>query len=247
MSKDLFSTQAADYAKYRPTYPPELYEYILSFVKEKKRAWDCATGNGQAARVLAAYFDKVDATDLSGKQIQQALPNPKIEYSVVPCDHTSFFDHSFDLITVAQAYHWFDFDSFAKEARRVGKPGAVLAIWGYGLGQCEGAAVQDLVWGFYKNTVGPYWDPERKFVEENYETIPFHFPELPRRSFSISLKWSWEDFLGYLRTWSAVQHFRRQRGEDPVESFAQKLRPHWQQKDSKLFHTPLFLRLARLE
>lgn len=190
MPKDLFSTQAADYAKYRPVYPPELYEYILSFTKERKWAWDCATGNGQAARALASFFDKVEATDLSEKQIQQAPSHPKVEYSVAPCNRTSFPDHCFELITVAQAYHWFDFDSFAKEARRVGKQGAVLAVWGYGLGQCENSAVGDLLWDFYRNTVGPYWDPERKFIEENYETIPFPFSELPGRGFSISLHWS---------------------------------------------------------
>jgi SAM-dependent methyltransferase len=246
MSKDLFSTQAADYAKYRPIYPPELYEYILTFVKERKRAWDCATGNGQAGCALASFFDKVEATDLSENQIRHALPHPKVEYLVAACDRTPFPDHFFDLITVAQAYHWFDFDSFAREVRRVGKPGGVLAIWGYGLGECEDPAIQNLLWVFYKNTVGPYWDPERKFVEENYETIPFPFPELPGRRFSISLEYSREDLLGYLSTWSAVQHFRRERGEDPLEDFAKKLHPLWEGKDSKLFLTPLFLRLARL-
>ncbi|MES1225625.1 MAG: methyltransferase domain-containing protein [Bacteroidota bacterium] len=105
MAKDLFSVQSADYAKYRPNYPVELIEYILGFVIEKKLAWDCATGNGQAAILLSNYFEKVIATDLSENQLLQAVPKENISYSISRAGETAFADNSFDLITIAQAYH----------------------------------------------------------------------------------------------------------------------------------------------
>jgi SAM-dependent methyltransferase len=245
MTKDLFSLQASSYAKYRPTYPAELYEHILSLVRARETAWDCATGNGQAALALALHFNKVYATDLSAEQIRNATPHSKVEYSVAPCDRTPFSDHSFDLITVAQAYHWFDFDAFAREVGRVAKPEGILAIWGYHLGQCEDPAVQKLVEKFYDQTVGPYWDPERKYVEECYETIPFPYPQLSSRRFSIPLEWSREDLLGYLNTWSGVQHYIQARGTNPVEALAAELAPIWKGEGKKHFHIPLFLRVGR--
>ena len=131
MAKDLFSKQSDLYARYRPTYPKELYEYILSFVKEKNTAWDCATGNGQAAVVLADHFKKVIATDISAAQIDKAIKKENIEYSVCPAESTPFEENTFDLVTVAQAYHWINWKEFKKEVTRVCKPGAIIAIWVY--------------------------------------------------------------------------------------------------------------------
>ncbi len=128
MAKDLFSNQAELYAKYRPTYPKELIEYVVSFVNKKETALDCATGNGQAAILLAASFQKVFATDTSLKQIDQAVKYPSVTYLREEAEKTSFDDNSFDLITVAQAYHWFEFDAFYAEATRIGKPDAIVAV-----------------------------------------------------------------------------------------------------------------------
>src|SRR5947209_15554910 len=107
MPKDLFSSQADVYAKYRPTYPQELFDYILRFVKERESVWDCATGNGQAANVLANYFQTVEATDISEAQLKNAVKKENIYYQICPAERTPFADNSFDLITVATAYHWF--------------------------------------------------------------------------------------------------------------------------------------------
>src|SRR5262245_43157313 len=123
MAKDLFSKQSDLYAKYRPTYPKKLYEYILSFVIERNTAWDCATGNGQAAVILSDYFKKVIATDISAAQIEKAIPKENIEYSICSAELTSFAENTFDLVTVAQAYHWIKWKEFKKEVTRVCKPG----------------------------------------------------------------------------------------------------------------------------
>ncbi|HVE60450.1 MAG TPA: class I SAM-dependent methyltransferase, partial [Chitinophagaceae bacterium] len=132
MAKDLFSTQANAYAQYRPTYPKELFEYIVSFVENKTTAWDCATGNGQAAAILSGYFEKVIATDISQAQLKNAVEKDNISYQISTAEKTPFPDDSFDLITVATAYHWFDHTAFHKEATRVGKNNCVVAAWTYG-------------------------------------------------------------------------------------------------------------------
>ncbi|HMI78613.1 MAG TPA: class I SAM-dependent methyltransferase, partial [Ferruginibacter sp.] len=131
--KDNFSQQASGYAQYRPQYPEELFAYILRFVKEKKLAWDCGTGNGQSAKALSNYFEKVIATDISQKQIDNAYKASNIFYAVEPAEQTTLADKSVDLITVAQAMHWFNFEKFYAEVNRVAKPGAVIAVWTYNL------------------------------------------------------------------------------------------------------------------
>src|SRR6266498_1141048 len=80
--KDHFSKQAADYANFRPRYPRELFEYLGSVAPSRALAWDCATGNGQAAVELAEVFDRVIATDASEKQIANAEPHDRVEYRI---------------------------------------------------------------------------------------------------------------------------------------------------------------------
>ena len=170
--KDYFSSQSKDYATFRPTYPTELYQFIFQHVNEKKIAWDCATGNGQVAYYLSLHFEKVFATDISQKQLDHAVKEKNIFYSVSPGEKTSFPQNEFDLITVAQALHWLERDAFYGEAKRVGKPGAFDYIWGYALLYID-SMIDDMVIEFYNHTVGPYWDSARKLVEEEYRTISF--------------------------------------------------------------------------
>lgn len=246
MAKDLFSKQASLYAKYRPVYPPELFSYVLSFVREKNIAWDCATGNGQAAIVLAQHFSKVYATDISEKQLQQAALQENIVYSVAAAESTAFPDQTFDCITVAQAYHWLDFDAFHREVKRVAKPGAVLAIWVYSLVTCEDKELEELIRLYYHNVVGPYWDEERKFVDEEYTTVPFPYDELHPMKFSIDVQWTKEDLEGYLGTWSSLQHFIRANGYSPVPEFCRSVETIWQDDGPRKFSFPVFLRLGRI-
>ena len=84
--KDNFSKQADIYARYRPHYPVELFDFILAHVNNRQTAWDCGTGNGQSAKVLAGYFENVLATDISQKQIEHAEPAGNISYSVQPAE-----------------------------------------------------------------------------------------------------------------------------------------------------------------
>jgi ubiquinone/menaquinone biosynthesis C-methylase UbiE len=246
MAKDLFSKQSDLYARYRPTYPKELYEYILSFVKEKNIAWDCATGNGQAAVVLAEYFKKVIATDISAAQIEKAIPKENIEYSVCPAESTPFADNSFDLVTVAQAYHWIKWDEFQKEVTRVCKPGAVIAIWMYYNHTTGNDKIDNAVKDFYENVTKSYWDYERKYVEDLYTSVDFDYELLPAKKFETTLHWQREDLLGYISSWSAVQKYIKTNGRSPVPMIGEEIKKLWLEGEVKKVVFPIYLKLGKV-
>lgn len=247
MSKDLFSDQSEQYALYRPVYPQELFEYIVSFVTERKAAWDCATGNGQSALPLSHYFKNVVASDISEKQLAEAPRKENIEYLLSPAEKTPFADHSFDLITVAQAYHWFDSKRFCDEATRTGKNGAVVAVWMYDLLRSEESSLNNLIRFFYREIIGPYWDKERKRIDDHYSRLPFPFEPLPGKEFQIHTSFTRQQFEGYLFTWSAVQHFIRQQGFSPIKEIEKDLTGIWNGSEAKLFLFPVYLKMGRIK
>jgi SAM-dependent methyltransferase len=243
--KDNFSRQASDYAKYRPDYPSELFDFILSHVKERTAAWDCATGNGQTAKVLAGFFEKVNATDISQKQIDNAYAAPNIIYAVESAEATSFNDDQFDLVTVSQALHWLQFEKFYPEVKRVTKNGGWIAAWTYSLPAIS-AEIDKLVdEGFYKNVIGAYWDAERKHVDSHYTTIPFPFKEIDCPGFSIRFNWTLADLRGYINTWSAVQKFIKANNFNPVDELIEKVRPFWNTETRNIVF-PVCMRMGQV-
>ncbi|MBI2730649.1 MAG: class I SAM-dependent methyltransferase [Sphingobacteriales bacterium] len=246
MAKDLFSLQADAYAKFRPSYPNELIEYILSFCTTRETVWDCATGNGQAASMLSAYFKKVVATDISADQLEKAVHKNNIEYSQSAAEKTLFADNSFDLITVAQAYHWINWQQFRDEVMRVAKPDAVIAVWMYNLLSTGDKAVDELLLNFYKNIVGPYWDAERKYVDDNYATVDFDYKPLPTKKFEIMSTWTRDHFLGYLSSWSATKNFEKALQYSPVDKIETAIKALWRQEEEKNISFPILLRLGRV-
>jgi ubiquinone/menaquinone biosynthesis C-methylase UbiE len=242
MMKDLFSQHSKEYAAFRPTYSKTLYDFIFRHVKNFDTAWDCATGNGQATNDLALRFKKVLATDLSEKQIQNAVQKSNIEYSVCKAEHTPFADNSFDLITVAQAIHWLNFDLFYKEVKRVAKPNSLLAVWGYSLLSIN-PVIDPLINQFYSDVIGSYWDKERKFIDEKYQTILFPFEEIKSPSFEMHFEWTLAELAGYINTWSAVQKFIQLNQSNPVNELINSIQPHWK-SERKLVTFPLFSRLG---
>ena len=247
MAKDKFSTSAPFYAKYRPGYPTELIEYVVSFVKERNRAWDCATGNGQVAVLLADYFNEVFATDISQNQLSNARQHERVFYSIARAEETTFPDNYFDLITVGQAYHWFQFTEFEREAKRVARDAAVIAVWGYTLMVIGDPGIDAMLLRFYEDIVGPYWDPERKILEDHFRNVPFNFEPLPAKNFQMELHWTKDELLGFLHSWSAVQNFLKARGTDPVEIIARQLEPVWPDQEAKNVYFPIFLKLGRVK
>jgi ubiquinone/menaquinone biosynthesis C-methylase UbiE len=243
--KDNFSTQSHLYATYRPHYPSALFDYLISLVAQKKKAWDCGTGNGQVAYDLAKYFDDVYATDISPSQLENARQAPSIHYSLQPAEKTNFESSFFDLIVVAQAIHWFDFDAFYAEVRRTAKPQALLAVLGYARLEIS-RSIDQRILNFYEHIIGSYWDKERKYLDEKYATIPFPFEEIKGPRFEIVQDWTLKQVMGYLDTWSAVKHFIRQNGYSPLPDLQLELAPLWESEPSKKVRFPLLVRIGKL-
>ena len=223
--KDHFSKQAADYAKFRPRYPHEMFEYLGSLAPSRKLAWDCGTGNGQAAVGLATVFDRVIAIDASEKQIASAELHERVDYRVAPAEDSNIDFGTVDLTMVAQALHWFDLDRFYAEAQRVLKPDGVSAVSAYNLLHIN-PAIDEIVNRYYYEVVGPFWPPERKLVEQ-FADLPFPFHEIDPPEFEMTAQWNLDQLLGYLRTWSATQQFIAANQRDPLEEIADELRAAW--------------------
>jgi SAM-dependent methyltransferase len=241
--KDHFSRQAADYAKFRPRYPREMFEYLGTVAPSCKLAWDCGTGNGQAAIQLAEVFDRVIATDASEKQIANAQPHERVEYRVTPAENSGIQSGVLDLIMVAQALHWFDLDRFYAEAQRVLKPNGILAASAYNLLQIE-PAIDEIVNRYYYEVVGPFWPPERKLIE-NFADLPFPFHKIDPPKFEMTAQWNLDHLIGYLGTWSATQRFIAARGRDPLEQIADELRSVWgAPRETRKVTWPLTLRVG---
>ena len=220
--KDHFSTRSADYAAYRPTYPRTLVDYLAGLCQATRCALDVGCGTGQLSVLLANRFTRVIATDASARQTEQAEAHERVEYRVAPAERSGLLDHSVDLITAAQAAHWFDLPAFYAEARRIGKPGAILALITYGVLQAD-PDIDPTVQHFYKDVVGPYWPPERRHVEEGYRAFDFPFDELHAPPLAIEVHWRASDLIGYADTWSAVRVAEKALGREPIERFQSDL------------------------
>lgn len=243
--KDNFSTLSEKYAKYRPTYPADFFDYLNSIVPNKQNAWDCGTGTGQVAYELTKTFNNVFATDISQSQINNALRSDNISYSVQPAEKTNFENGLFDLIVVAQAIHWFDFDKFYLEVNRTAKNNSLLCVVGYGRLEIS-QQIDKVIIDFYDNTIGKYWDKERKYIDDNYKTIPFPFSEIQAPNFVNTQYWSLEHLIGYLNTWSAVKHFIKQNNYNPIDKLQKEIEQFWDNDQTKQIHFPLLLRIGRI-
>ncbi|MBU1424154.1 MAG: class I SAM-dependent methyltransferase [Gammaproteobacteria bacterium] len=247
MSSDHFSPLAEQYASFRPSYPDELFNWLASVAPQCKFAWDCGAGSGQATAALAARFTQVLGTDISAAQLASAPVLSNVEYRVTPAETSGLPDHSADLITVAQALHWFDLPQFYDEVRRVLKPQGVIAVWGYNRLIIGHPELQRIIDHFYEDTIGIYWPAERIHVENDYLHLPFPFSRLFAPRFSLHKEWSREHLLGYLRSWSAVGRFQAANGFDPVDALEKEIKLYWPQKKSYWIEWPLFMHAGKVD
>lgn len=221
--KDHFSSDPGAYAAYRPAYPRELYTHLAGLCPGRRLAWDCATGSGQAAMGLVNHFDRVVATDASRSQIGHAAPRERVEYLVARAERPPFGDGVFDLVTVAQALHWFDIGLFFREAERVLRPGGIVAVWSYNLFRTT-PPMDAVIDHLYHDVLGPYWPPERRLVQEGYRTVALPFDELPAPDCRMEAEQDVDQILNYLGTWSAVRRYVEKTGRDPLVPAAEALR-----------------------
>lgn len=224
--KDHFSSGSADYAAYRPSYPIELVDELANISPGLQRALDCACGTGQLSVLLTERFEEVIATDASAAQVEQAQPHERVTYRTALAEDSGLPDASVDLITVAQAAHWLDLETFYTEVRRVARPQAAIALITYGVLHVEGA-VDGALQHFYYDTIGPYWPAERRHVEDGYRSLPFPFEVVALPPLAIEAQWCLEDLIGYLKTWSAVKAAEKASGTNPVDALAATLSREW--------------------
>lgn len=238
---DNFSSDPANYAAFRPESPNEIFDFLYSHCKSFDIAWDCGTGNGQVASVLAGRFGKVYATDISKEQLSHAIQKRNIIYLNERSEQTSIPPHSVDLVTCAQALHWFDFDKFFTEVRRVAKANALVAAWTYNLLTIS-KEVDEVIAELYTNITGPYWNPQRKYIDENYTTIPFYFKKMKTPEFQIVKEISLKQLIGYLRTWSGVTNYIKVNNNDPLAIIEDSLTKAWGTNELRKVSWPVYVR-----
>lgn len=240
--RDRFGAQAGQYASHRPTYPDGLFAVLAQQCIRTEHAWDCATGNGQAALALAAHFDRITATDASAGQLGQATPHERVTYREASAEASGLDAQSVDLVTVAQALHWFDRPAFFAEVDRVLRPGGLLAVWTYALATIS-PEVDRVTDGVYRGTLEGYWSPRRQEVEEGYPGYSFPFEPVATPSFAMEVEWPLDRWIGYLRSWSAAEAYRKATGQDPIPDGA--LASAWGEAQTRLVRWPLTLFLRR--
>lgn len=242
--KDLFSRQSKIYSVARPSYPRELFDFIVEYGNERLKAWDCATGNGQCAISLAHYFDHVIATDASENQIKHASPNPKVIYHTATAESSGISDNSIDLVTVATALHWFNIPEFFEECKRVLRPNGLVAVWAYTDTKINDD-IDPLVEKLGGEILKDYWAPEVKIIRDKYQTIDFPFREIKTPVFESQLKWSLHDLKAYFESWSAFQKYLEIKKENPLDLMKKEIEEAWgDPMHRKTITWPIYMRLG---
>jgi SAM-dependent methyltransferase len=246
MHTNPFATEAAQYAHLCPTYPESLFAFLSKTVASRDVAWDCATGNGQAATHLARYFGRVVATDESAEMIGQAPRHPRIEYLVSEAEDSDIDADSVDLVTVASAIHWFDLGRFYAGVRRVVRSGGVIAVWTY-YTPVFGNNVDAIIKRLAHDILADYWDQRVHYVVDEFKDLPFPFQPIDSPPFRTDMRWNMEDLLGYFETWSSSVKYRQDKGTHPTDLIRDDLVQVWEDPAQKQdLHFPLYMRLGRV-
>lgn len=240
-----YSGVSSDYASVRPTYPAELFDWLASLLEHRDMAWDTATGSGQAALGLVPHFDRVIATDLSAAQLQHARRHPRIEYRVACAEKSGLDARSVDLVVVAAALHWFDLDRFYAEVSRVVRSGGLLAAWTYHVAHV-GPPLDRILWPFYTDMVAQYFAAGARMVDARYEGLALPGQVIRHPEFQVSVRWSADDVLRFVKTWSGVQSCIKETGKDPVAEIVPAIREVFGDGNPvRELNWPLYLRVAR--
>ncbi len=245
--EDHFSQRADAYVRYRPVYPPELYAYLASVAPDRRLAWDCGTGNGQAAVGLVDFFDRVIATDASGEQLAQAPAHSRIEYKIASAESSGLASESAGLVTVAVAVHWFDLGRFYAEVRRVLLPKGVIAVWCYSVPAIE-PGIDAIVKRYLQEILSGYWPDRFRYVKEQYRTLPFPFEEMTAPMFTMETQWDLAQVIGFLYSWSGTLNYEKRKGQSPIDLIKPELKIAWgAEGDRRILKWRIHLRIGRVD
>ena len=245
--KDLFSRQASDYARFRPSYPSQLFDELAQRSGARGLAIDLGCGNGQASAALARRFERVIGVDPSQAQLDQAPALANARFACAAAESTGLAGGEADLITVAQAFHWFKLPQAFEEIQRLAKPGGLVALWSYG--HCRiSPGVDAVTWKLYEELLGAYWDPDRRKVEDGYANIAFppSWQVLAMPPVSMGQEWALEEFAGYLSTWSPLKRFQEDKGFDPLQAVLPAMAQAWGPEGKRSVQWPLNLRVFKV-
>jgi SAM-dependent methyltransferase len=221
-----------------PSAPNTRTNYLLT--------WPRSPLSGNSPGIAAGYFKRVLATDGSADQIAQAIPYAHVEYRVTRAEDVDLPSHSVDLITSAQAVHWFDLDSFYPLVRRVAKPDGVFAVWMYHLPLIS-PELDPIVETFYASILAGFWPDRFHYLAARYRTLPFPFEEIETPAFEMQASWKLDQLAGFLDTWSAVRRYQSERGQHPLQILWPELAGAWGQPDQpRLIRWPLYLRAGKI-
>lgn len=185
------------------------------------------------------------ATDPSVLQLRHARSASHVLYAAAQAEACPVANTRVDLLTVAQALHWFDLVRFYAEVRPVLSPDGVIAAWCYGEVSVD-PVVDTIVHHFYNDIVGPYWPPQRRHVERGYRDLPFPFVETMPPAFEMAQQWTADDLVAYIGTWSATQRYVTATGTDPLPALRQTLAAAWPDAAVQRVTWPLHLRVGTL-
>lgn len=246
MAERHFDAGGDGYARYRPDYPPSVLDLLVARCVRTEHALDVGCGTGQLSALLAERFERVTATDPSASQIAHATPRERVEYRVGAAEQIELPDESVDLVVAAQAAHWFELAAFYREARRVGRPGALLALVTYSVTKMEGDLGERLD-RFYREEIHRFWPEGRMHVETGYRELAFPFDEMEIPVVANVQPLRLDSLLGYIETWSASKR-ARERGEGAiVDRFAEELRSIWGEPEAaRPVRWEIAIRAARL-
>lgn len=225
-SVQLFSSHSEAYAQFRPTYPPALFAWLASQCAGTEQALDIATGNAQAALPLTGHFEQVFACDASPSQLFATEDWHRVHRFACRAEQLPLKAGQLDLITVAQALHWFATDSFFTEVQRALKPEGLFCAWCYSLLRIE-PGLDEIIHRLHGEILDGFWPDGRASVDAGYRDISPPFPLIEVPSFHIEASWSFAQLIGYLSTWSAVKRWQQKHARDLIADLQPELLQRW--------------------
>lgn len=239
-----FAKNSANYARFRPSYPAEWYEFLYSHCLGFETALDCGTGNGQVAVDLAKRFSRVIAIDSSTEQIQNAFQNEKVEYKAVPAEEFESDGQLLDLVTCAQSLHWFDLSRFYPRIKKMLRPGALFAAWGYRTFTVD-PLIDHVIQEHFHAPIDPYWSGPNRVCSAGYRDIEFPFDEIKAPPLLITRPMIPRQLLAFLGTWSALSRYEEETGTELLEPLAGRLEKVWPAEEKKIVSMRIHARVGK--